>query len=88
MTIFTNETAMSVLREAREKLEALGFHCILGPTSFPQGASISLHVAETEFLATAAFVAEREGGVYAHAADSGERFVQEVNDTLSEMARQ
>lgn len=85
--ILDNIAAMSVLREAKSKLEKLGVACILSPMSLPQGMTVSLHIGETELAAIAANVASTQGGVNAHSVIGANQFAQEVAFSADEFKR-
>lgn len=59
--ILKHEAAMAIIKKARDDLLALGIPSLVGPTDLPQGMSVSLHVAGTEYAVYAALIAMDEG---------------------------
>lgn len=78
-----NEAAGSILREAADKLRALGLHCAVAPMSLPQGMTLNLHVGDTVQSAAAAFVASGRGGELAHSGDTAREFATEVAGVIA-----
>ncbi|MEM8515208.1 NADPH:quinone reductase-like Zn-dependent oxidoreductase [Massilia sp. MP_M2] len=84
--ILNNDLAMAILRDAAEKLKALGVHCIVSPLSLPQGVSVSLHAGTSAVVSTAADVASERGGEYAHAVETNKQFSAMVANALADQA--
>lgn len=76
--ILENEAAMAILRSAQAQLEAIGVPAVLNSTLLPEGMTVSLHVASTEYLAVAADVASGHGGAFAHTEAGHKMFALEV----------
>lgn len=84
--IIKNDAAMAILASAKMQLEAIGVHCSLAPMSLQQGMTVSLHVATSNYLVTAAYIASGIGGKHANASDTHEEFAGEVASALADAA--
>ncbi|ALS68381.1 hypothetical protein [Pandoraea apista] len=76
MSIFDNEAATGILREAAQKLKALGLHTDISVSSLPQGDALALIVSDSSEGAEANTVALTEGGSIAHS--DGVHFAKEI----------
>lgn len=85
MSILHNPQAIEIIREAADKLRAIGLVCWMTPTDMQRfGGAVSLHVGETELAAAAAAVAMSEGSNGAHEAGKpGEQFANLVADFIA-----
>lgn len=84
MSILNNEPAMTILREAADKLGAIGIAWDMQTGLSPHGASIALIASETEEGVSAGYVASFLGNELANGAPK--RFAQEVTDHLANRA--
>ncbi len=84
MNILTNEPAMVILREAAEKLKAIGIFWDMQTGLSSHGASIALIASETEEGVAAGYVASFLGNELTNAAPK--HFAQEVVDHLANRA--
>ncbi|CAB3735085.1 hypothetical protein LMG22037_05931 [Paraburkholderia phenoliruptrix] len=84
MNILDNEPAMTILREAADKLGAIGIAWDMQAGLSPHGASIALIASETEEGVSAGYVASFFGNELANGAPK--RFAQEVADHLANRA--
>ncbi|MDM8356573.1 hypothetical protein [Pandoraea communis] len=76
MTIFDNQAATTILRDAAQKLKAIGLHTDISVSSLPQGDALALIVSDTSQGAEASTVALGEGGSIAHS--DGDHFAKEI----------
>ncbi|UVA77133.1 hypothetical protein [Pandoraea commovens] len=76
MTIFQNDAATAILREAAEKLKAIGLHAEIGVNGLPHGDALVLFASDTKEGVEAGHVALWEGAVVANT--EGERFASEM----------
>jgi len=84
VNILNNEPAMAILREAADKLKALGISWDMQTGVSTHGASIALIASETDEGAAAGYVASFLGNELSQVAP--ERFSQEVADHLANRA--
>lgn len=84
MTVLENEAAQTVLREAREKLKAIGIHWDMQVCVSAHGCSIALIASETAEGAAAGYVASFLGSELTMSAP--ERFAREVASNLADGA--
>lgn len=84
MTIVQNQHAIAILAHAVEQLQAIGLNCLISPVSLPQGASISLQVADTIEAVLAANVATHRGSQIAHDPVGASGFAEDVAEALTE----
>lgn len=84
MNIQDNEPAMAILREAADKLEAIGISWDMQTGLSTHGSSIALIVSETDEGAAAGYVASFLGNEMVNT--EAERFAREVADRVAERA--
>ncbi|TCG01094.1 hypothetical protein BZM26_10120 [Paraburkholderia strydomiana] len=84
MSILNNEPAMTILREAADKLKAIGIAWDMQTGFSTHGASIALIASETEEGVSAGYVASFLGNEVANSAPK--RFAQEVADHVANRA--
>ncbi|WP_454875308.1 hypothetical protein [Paraburkholderia xenovorans] len=84
MSILDNEPAMAILREAADKLKAIGIVWDMQTGLSTHGASIALIASETEEGVSAGYVASFLGNEMANGAPK--RFAQEVADHVASRA--
>lgn len=84
--ILNNEAAMSILRDAAERLQVIGVHCMVSPMSLPQGTSVNLHAGATAEASTGAVIASECGGEYAHAVETHQQFARKVELAIADAA--